>query len=64
VYFLQEQETDMLSKKWTQHGEEPTLQDVMADPIVKMVMERDNLKENDVWQIVNKAKEQIEHTAA
>lgn len=49
----------MLSKKWMRSGEEPRLKDMLNDPIVELVMARDNLNANDVWQVVNQAKAQI-----
>jgi len=33
------------------HGE-PTIDDVMADPIVHFVMRSDGIKPEDVWEIV------------
>jgi len=55
-----EQDRKMLSKKWMRSGEEPRLRDMLNDPIVELVMARDNLKANDVWKVVNKAKAQID----
>jgi len=54
----------MLSKKWTHSGEEPRLKDMLNDPIVEMIMARDNLQPNDIWQVVNKAREQMQQSAA
>lgn len=54
----------MLSNKWAQAGQEPSLKEMMADPIVAMVMARDNLQADDVWKVVEKAKERIEKNAA
>ncbi|MDV7340294.1 hypothetical protein RYZ26_11865 [Terasakiella sp. A23] len=50
--------------KWSQRGEEPKLNDLMSDPIVGLIMARDNLQANDVWKVVEKAKEQIDKKAA
>jgi len=49
----------MLSKKWMRSGEEPRLKDMLNDPIVELIMARDNLNANDIWQVVNQAKAQI-----
>ncbi len=54
----------MLSKNWTEGGEEPSLNEVMSDPIVELVMARDNLKHDDVWKVVEEAREGLEKTAA
>ena len=54
----------MLKKNWTEAGQEPSLNEVMADPIVKLVMARDNLKQDDVWRVVEQARENMEETAA
>ncbi|NVJ92607.1 MAG: hypothetical protein HWE34_13170 [Methylocystaceae bacterium] len=54
----------MSPSKWAEFGEEPKLKDIMSDPIVALIMARDNLKANDVWEVVNKAKESFEKKAA
>ncbi len=54
----------MLSTKWSQRGEEPKLNELMSDPMVELIMARDNLEVNDVWKVVEKAKEQIDKKAA
>ncbi|WP_167730358.1 hypothetical protein [Terasakiella sp. SH-1] len=54
----------MLSKKWAQSGIEPSLKEMMKDPIIELIMARDNLKTDDVWQVVQNAKQQIEQRAA
>ena len=40
-------------KNWAQAGIEPRLDEIMNDPIVHLVMARDNLNVDDVWQMVN-----------
>lgn len=54
----------MVSNKWASHGEEPLLKDLMEDPIVALIMKRDNLKADDVWNVVNRAKIQFDRKAA
>lgn len=54
----------MLTTKWAQAGEEPKLQDLMADPMVALIMARDNLKADDVWKVVEEAKQHFEKKAA
>ena len=49
----------MLTKKWSVRGEEPLLDDLMKDPIIKLVMKRDNLAAQDVWNVVTNAKQHI-----
>jgi len=53
----------MLTKKWSIRGEEPLLDDLMQDPIIKLVMKRDNLAAQDVWNVVSNAKQHIEKKA-
>jgi len=52
------------TKKWTHAGEEPRLDEVMNDPIVHLVMARDNLKIDDVWQVVKNAQKTDRQCAA
>jgi len=54
----------MLANKWAQSGEEPLLKDVMSDPIVGLIMARDNLEEDDVWKVLEKAKLHVAQKAA
>ncbi|SCA54795.1 conserved hypothetical protein [Candidatus Terasakiella magnetica] len=54
----------MTHNKWAQSGIEPCLEDMMKDPIVELIMARDNLKKDDVWKVVHSAKQQIEQRAA
>ena len=41
------------------HGE-PTLAEVMADPLVHLVMKRDRLAADDVWPVLNQARARLE----
>lgn len=52
------------TKKWGQAGVEPCLNEVMNDPIVQLVMARDNLKSDDVWKVVNKMRKPLTGHAA
>lgn len=54
----------MSSKKWEGRGIEPPIEDVMSDPIVALIMARDNIDKDDVWKVVEKAKAVIENKAA
>ena len=46
------------SKSWLQG--EPSLQEVMSDPIVHLVMRRDGLTPEDVWPVILAASEQLQ----
>lgn len=54
----------MTMTKWSQRGEEPNLEELLNDPIVELVMARDNLKADDVIQVVQKAKQHFDKKAA
>ena len=54
----------MTMAKWSQRGEEPDLKDLLNDPIVELVMARDNLKGDDVLQVVEKARQHLDKKAA
>ena len=41
-----------MERDWRQAGVELTLQEVMAEPIVHLVMRRDGLTPEDVWAVV------------
>ncbi len=43
-------------KRWCEAGEEPTLEDVLADPIVHMVARRDGLSARDVQNAASEAR--------
>ena len=44
---------------WSEAGIEPTLAEVMNDPIVRLVMRRDSLTPDDVWSVVNAARRRL-----
>jgi hypothetical protein len=50
----------MLKNKWMHKGEEPLLNDLMRDPMIELVMKRDNLAAKDVWKVVINAKQQMD----
>lgn len=54
----------MLTTNWSQPGEEPKLQDLMTDPMVELIMARDNLQADDVWKVVEEAKQHFDKKAA
>jgi hypothetical protein len=47
------------SRSWTEFGEEPSLAEVMADPIVHLVMARDHLTHADVESAVALGRRQL-----
>ena len=49
---------------WTESGPEPKLNDLLADPIVHLVMRRDGLTPEDVWAAVHFARERLRATTA
>ncbi len=46
------------SKSWLQG--EPSIREVMSDPIVHLVMRRDGLTPEDVWPVILAASEQLQ----
>ncbi len=46
----------METQNWNGHGQEPRLQDMLNDPIVELVMARDNLNADDILKVVQEAK--------
>jgi hypothetical protein len=44
---------------WSEAGPEPELSDVLADPIVHLVMRRDRLTSEDVWFAVRVAQDRL-----
>lgn len=53
----------MSLNKWSSRGEEPQLDEVMKDPIIELIMKRDNLAAQDVWKVVINAKRHIDNKA-
>ena len=47
---------------WSKAGIEPTLTEVMNDPIVHLVMRRDSLTPDEVWSVINAARRRLKHT--
>lgn len=45
-----------MSGTWTKQGEEPTLETFFADPIVDLLLRRDGLTVQDVWQAIDRAR--------
>lgn len=44
------------ARRWLQPGAEPFMDEVLADPIVQLVMRRDNLSATDIRQVVKDAR--------
>lgn len=40
---------------WREAGEEPTIRELLNDPIAKLLRRRDGLQERDVWLAVEQA---------
>ncbi|WP_282605499.1 hypothetical protein [Pelagibius sp. Alg239-R121] len=45
-----------MSGTWTKQGEEPTLENFFADPIVDLLLRRDGITQSDVWQAIDNAR--------
>ena len=48
---------------WSKAGIEPSLTEVMNDPIVHLVMRRDSLTSDEVWSVINAARRRLKHIA-
>ena len=44
-----------MERNWSRAGVELVLHEVMAEPIVHLVMRRDRLTADDVWAVINEA---------
>jgi hypothetical protein len=49
---------------WSSYGIEPDLTEVMADPLVHLVMRRDRIGQQDVWQAVAEARMRLSQRPA
>jgi hypothetical protein len=47
-------------RKWEQAGIEPSIQELMADPIFELILKRDRLVIDDVWFAVEAARHGLE----
>ena len=47
---------------WSEAGPEPYIDDLLADPIVHLVMRRDRLTAEDVWAAVRVARDRLRAT--
>ncbi len=47
------------SDSWSEAGREPRIEDLMADPIVHLVMRRDGLTANQVWHWIFQAQRRL-----
>ena len=45
--------------RWATHGIEPDLHDLLADPVVELVMRRDGIVAGDVWAAVQRARSRL-----
>jgi hypothetical protein len=46
-------------QRWSQRGAEPSLRELMEDPITHAVMRRDGLSADEVWATVREAKRKL-----
>lgn len=46
-------------KAWSEAGQEPKIEDLMADPIVHLVMRRDGLTADQVWHWISEAQRRL-----
>ena len=44
---------------WDTEGCEPTLDDVMSDPLLGFIMRRDGLTHDNVWAAIHLARQQL-----
>jgi hypothetical protein len=47
---------DTLTRRWTAAGVEPALAEVLADPMVHLVMRRDGVSPCGLWQVIAAAR--------
>lgn len=47
----------MIRDRWKEAGQEPRIEELLADPIAELVMSRDGLTSADVWGVVNEARD-------
>lgn len=52
----------IMTRRQTWEWGEPTLEDLLSDPIVEAVLRRDGLTRRDVWRAVALARQQLENT--
>ena len=48
---------------WATAGCEPTLEEVMSDPLVALVMRRDRLTRENVWAAIRVARRRLRNAA-
>ncbi|MGF1607777.1 MAG: hypothetical protein ACFCUQ_00160 [Kiloniellales bacterium] len=54
----------MSSKQlWSSYGVEPDLTEVLSDPLVQLVMRRDGIGQEEVWQAVAQARARLAPSA-
>lgn len=46
--------------RWDRSGLEPVLDDMLADPVVELMLKRDGLTRDDVIAVMREARRQIE----
>lgn len=52
-------ETAVMACRFLQRGFEPPLDEVLADPIVQVLLQRDGLTIEDVWSVVRQAQQHL-----
>lgn len=46
-------------QRWTRRGEEPTVADLMKDPLTHAVMRRDGVGLRELWAVIYEARRQL-----
>lgn len=46
----------MNDKRWRRGGVEPRIEELLTDPIVGLVLQRDRITLDDVWAVIHKAR--------
>lgn len=54
----------MSGNKWSEAGVEPEVEDLLSDPIVNLILERDRISRDDVWAAIRAARREPRRSAA
>lgn len=50
---------DRAQSRWERSGQEPRLEEMLADPMIELVMKRDGLTRDDLVALVQEARRRI-----
>ena len=48
-----------MARKWIERGSEPSLRELMDDPLTQAIMRRDGLTAEQVWQEMREAQQKL-----